>query len=82
VEDGSFFRLRTLQLGYTLPQSMLKSAGLGSMRLYLQGTNLFTLTDYSGLDPDVNNGGDTAFGIDHGNYPLSKTILFGLHVGF
>lgn len=82
VEDGSFFRLRTLQLGYTLPQSMLSSARIGSMRLYLQGTNLFTLTGYSGLDPDVNNGGDTAFGIDHGNYPLSKTFLFGLNVGF
>ncbi|MEY3368082.1 MAG: hypothetical protein RI973_1237 [Bacteroidota bacterium] len=82
VEDGSFFRLRTLQLGYTLPKDVIKSIGIGSVRMYLQGTNLFTITGYSGLDPDVNNGGDTAFGIDEGNYPLVKQYIFGLNVGF
>lgn len=82
VEDGSFFRLRTLQLGYTLPADTFKGIGLGSARIYVQGTNLFTVTNYSGLDPDVNNGGDAAFGVDLGNYPLVRQYLVGLHVGF
>jgi hypothetical protein len=82
VEDGSFFRLRTLQIGYTLPRDMFKSIGINNVRIYVQGTNLFTITGYSGLDPDVNNGVDQAFGVDLGNYPLVKQYLFGLNVGF
>ncbi len=82
VEDGSFLRLRNLQLGYTLPESLVSGAGLSGVRIYVQGTNLFTATNYSGLDPDLNNGGDTAFGVDEGNYPLVKQYLVGLHVGF
>lgn len=82
VEDGSFLRLRNLQIGFTLPESVASSIGLSNVRLYVQGTNLFTVSDYSGLDPDINNGGDTAFGVDEGNYPLVKQYLVGLHVGF
>ncbi len=82
VENGSFLRLRNLQIGYTLPANFLHNAGLKSARVYVQGVNLFTLTDYSGLDPDVNSGGDTAFGVDLGNNPLVKQLLVGLHVGF
>ncbi len=82
VEDGSFFRLRNLQIGYSLPQSVVQSIGLNRVRLYVQGVNLFTITNYSGLDPDVNSGGDTAFGVDLGNNPLVKQYLFGLQVGF
>lgn len=82
VEDGSFFRLRNLQVGYSLPQSVVQSIGLNRVRLYVQGVNLFTITNYSGLDPDVNSGGDTAFGVDLGNNPLVKQYLFGLQVGF
>lgn len=82
IEDGSFFRLRNLQLGYTLPRDLVQRAGLENVRLYVQGINLFTITGYSGLDPDVNSGGDQAFGIDLGNNPLVKQYLFGLHVGF
>lgn len=82
VEDGSYFRLRNLQIGYTIPDSVVKGIGLSGVRLYVQGTNLFTATSYSGLDPDVNNGRDEAFGVDQGNYPLVKQYLVGLHVGF
>lgn len=82
VEDGSFFRLRNLQLGYTFPQSLISKVGLSRARLYLQGTNLFTLTGYSGLDPDLNNGGDQAFGVDQGNYPLVRQFLVGVNIGF
>ncbi len=82
VEDGSFFRLRNLQLGYSLPQRMIDGIGLSRLRFYVQGTNLFTITGYSGLDPDANLGGDQAFGVDLGNYPLVKQFLFGLNIGF
>lgn len=82
IEDGSFFRLRNLQLGYTLPRDFVQRANLENVRLYVQGVNLFTLTNYSGLDPDVNSGSDQAFGVDLGNNPLVKQYLIGLHVGF
>ncbi len=82
VENGSFLRLRTIQLGYTLPTSASSAIGLGRVRAYVQAANLFTVTGYSGIDPDVNNGGDLAFGVDFGNYPLTRTILFGLNIGF
>ncbi|MCE2788580.1 MAG: TonB-dependent receptor [Saprospiraceae bacterium] len=82
VEDGSFFRLRTLQVGYTMPKDLLDKAGIGSARVYLQGTNLFTLTKYSGIDPDVNNGADTNFGVDFGNYPLTRQLMVGLNLSF
>jgi len=82
IEDGSFFRLRTLQLGYSLPANVIGNVGFSRARVYLQGTNLFTLTDYSGLDPDLNTGADTAFGVDLGNYPLVKQFLVGINLGF
>lgn len=82
VEDGSFLRLRSLQIGYTLPQELLSRLRISNARIYLQAANLFTITKYSGLDPDVNNGPDTSFGIDLGNNPLLKTYMVGLNVGF
>jgi hypothetical protein len=82
VEDGSFLRLRNLQLAYTLPSSALQPLGISNLSVYVQGINLVTLTDYTGFDPDLNNGGDTAFGVDEGNYPLVKQYLFGVRMGF
>lgn len=82
VENGSFFRLRNLQIGYSLPSSIVEKIGLNRTRIYVQGVNLFTITDYTGLDPDVNNLGDRAFGVDLGNNPLVKQYLAGLQVGF
>ncbi len=82
VEDGSFFRLKNLQIGYTLPSDVTKNIGLSNVRFYVQGTNLFTITNYTGLDADLNNGSDTNFGVDLGNYPLVKQLLLGLNVGF
>jgi len=82
VEDGSFFRMKNIQLGYTFPTDAIGRIGLSKARIYVQGVNLFTATKYSGIDPDVNNGGDTAFGVDFGNYPLVKQFIFGLNVSF
>jgi TonB-linked SusC/RagA family outer membrane protein len=81
IEDGSFIRLKNLQLGYTIPESALSKINIGSIRIYLQGVNLFTITDYSGLDPEL-GGYDTTFGMDAGNYPVVKQYLIGLNVNF
>ena len=81
LEDGSFLRLKNLQLGYTIPESILSKVNIKSLRVYVQGVNLFTATKYSGLDPEL-GGWDTSFGIDAGNYPLVKQFLFGLNVSF
>lgn len=82
VEDGSFLRLRNLQVGYNIPSGVVSKIGLSRARLYVQGVNLFTFTNYSGLDPDLNSGGDTAFGVDEGNYPLVKQYILGVNIGF
>lgn len=82
VENGSFMRLRNLQIGYNFPSSVISKVGMSSARIYLQGVNLFTISKYSGLDPDLNNSGDTFFGVDEGNYPLVKQYTVGVHIGF
>jgi TonB-linked SusC/RagA family outer membrane protein len=79
IEDGSFLKLKTLQLGYTLPQSVTSKINVGSLRVYVQAVNLFTLTKYSGLDPEL-GGDDRAFGSDTGNYPNVKQVIFGLNL--
>ena len=79
IENGSYLRLKNLQLGYTIPGSYLGKTGIKSLRFYLQGVNLFTITKYSGLDPEL-GGGDRAFGIDAGNYPNAKQFIFGLNL--
>jgi hypothetical protein len=77
IEDGSYLRLKSLQVGYTFPKNMMDKIKIKSLRLYLQAVNLFTLTKYSGLDPEI-GGNDLAFGIDYGNYPNAKQFIFGL----
>lgn len=83
IEDGSFLRLRNVELGYNIPAKFLERAKIGNARVYLSGQNLFTLTKYSGLDPDV-VGADVNLqpGVDNGNYPSSRILSFGLSVGF
>lgn len=85
IEDGSFLRLKNISLGYTLRDSQsLNSIGAQSLRLYVSAQNLFTITDYSGLDPEVNNGGqdDRLAGVDIGALPTSKTVTLGLNLKF
>jgi TonB-dependent starch-binding outer membrane protein SusC len=91
VEDGSYLRARNMQLGYTLPTSLVSKLGMDKCRLYLQGQNLFTFTKYTGIDPDVtvsnyteayNGGRDLSLGFDIGKYPVSKTIMFGINAEF
>jgi TonB-dependent SusC/RagA subfamily outer membrane receptor len=80
VEDGSYFRMKSLQAGYSFDEKILHKARISSLRVYLQAINLFTITNYSGLDPEI-GGSDGAFGIDNGNYPCARQILFGLELG-
>jgi TonB-linked SusC/RagA family outer membrane protein len=80
IEDGSYLRLKNIQLAYNLP---LKNWGvnkvLESLQLYASGQNLLTFTKYSGWDPEVNS---TGFGIDNNSYPMSKTVTFGIRARF
>ncbi len=92
VEDGSFLKCRVAQLGYTFNPSILKTVGVDKLHLYVQATNLFTITKYSGLDPELvpslaNNGSginqSAAFGIDYGAYPNNqKQYIIGVNLSF
>jgi TonB-linked SusC/RagA family outer membrane protein len=81
IEKGNFLKMKNLQIGYTIPESIMTKVKIQSLRIYLQAINLFTITKYSGLDPEL-GGSDTNFGIDAGNYPLVKQYLVGLNVNF
>lgn len=81
LEDGSFLRLRNLTIGYTLPSDMLGKDLFSKFRIYVSGQNLITITDYSGLDPEI-GGGAFESGIDRGAYPQPKTYLVGLQLSF
>jgi hypothetical protein len=72
--------MRNLKIGYSIPANLLHKAGIERLRFFVQGTNLFTSTKYSGTDPEV-SGVDTNFGVDIGNYPANKQFLFGLSLG-
>lgn len=78
VEDGSYARLKNISLGYSLSEGFLGEY-VSKLRFYLSAQNLITITDYSGLDPEIGGG---EFGIDRGNYPQPKSIILGLQVSF
>ncbi|WP_138476936.1 SusC/RagA family TonB-linked outer membrane protein [Dyadobacter bucti] len=87
VEDGSYLRFKNIQLGYTLPKSILSKIGTDHLKIYVQAQNLFTFTKYTGLDPEVNlrnfnSGSDRQIGVDEGVYPTPKSIIVGLSLGF
>ncbi len=84
IEDGSFLRLNTLTLGYTLPKSLTMKAQISSLRFYATVYNAFTLTNYSGSDPESDCVRKTALtpGIDYSGYPRSRSFVFGLNLNF
>ncbi len=77
LEDASFIRLRNASLGYSLPKSVTDRLNLGRVFIYAQGVNLWTITDYSGFDPEANESGDEFF-----RYPVGASLTFGLDVTF
>lgn len=82
VEDGSFVRLRTVQLGYTLPVKLSKYVGAQSFRVYVAANNLVTLTKYMGYDPDVGSGNPLGAGVDNGMYPQARVFMGGFNIKF
>jgi len=89
VENGSYLRLKNIQIGYTFDPQLLKSIGVNRLRVYLSGANLITITKYSGVDPEIVGGGQnsntnssTNFGVDRGNYSPSRTYLLGVQLKF
>lgn len=84
VEDGSFLRLNTLTLGYTVPDNIISQLGLSNLRFYATANNVFIITNYSGLDPEVSTRRRTPLtpGVDYSPYPRSRQIVFGLNLNF
>ncbi len=93
IEPGGYLRLRNLILGYTIPKRITDRLSIDKLRFYIQGQNLFTVTDYTGLDPEIttNNTGrgdyrrrfaDRNIGVDVGNYPTPKAFIFGVNLNF
>ncbi len=82
VEDGSFLRIRNIQLGYTLPSSITKKIKANKLRFYVAVNNLATFTNYKGYDPDFSSGSPLTGGVDQGFYPQAKTMMAGLNLNF
>jgi TonB-dependent starch-binding outer membrane protein SusC len=82
VEDGSYLRLQNIAVYYSLPTELLKPTGIKRAKLSLSTNNVFTISKYKGLDPGVGGAVDTNFGVDIGNYPVTRSVVFGLSVGF
>lgn len=87
VENGGYLRARNIQLGYTLPAGTLQKLGVTRLRVYVQAANLFTITKYSGLDPELTGttnttNNNTSYGIDTGAYPNQRQYLVGLNLSF
>lgn len=76
LESGAYFRLKNAQIGYTLPKNLTQKFHCSRLRFYVTASNLFTITKYSGYDPEVGSG------VDYGNYPQSRTFTFGLNATF
>jgi TonB-linked SusC/RagA family outer membrane protein len=83
IEDGSFLRMQTLTLGYTLPRKIVQKLTLSRIRLYAQMSNVFTITGYTGLDPETGRvGSDMNKGVDYGAYGMPRQYIFGVNIGF
>lgn len=82
LENGNFVRLRQLQLGYTLPSSLMKKAMIDRLRIYVSGENLFTITNYSGIDPEFSTEKILDTGVDKEIYPFTRSYIVGMQLTF
>ena len=82
LEDASFFRLKNIQLGYTIPDRITSKVNISKCRLYVGGENLLVITKYNGYDPEVSTIGILNGNVDNGTYPVPRVITFGLNVNF
>ena len=81
VEDASYFRMKNLTIGFTVPADITRRVKIDRLRFYVQGSNLFTITNYTGLDPEI-IGDDRGAGFDAGVYPTTRQLLIGLNLNF
>ena len=81
IFDGSYFKIKQIQLGYSLPSKLLEKTFISSIRAYVSLENYFTFTKYPGADPEISQGG-SSMGLDKGGYPISKNTMFGIRVAF
>jgi TonB-dependent starch-binding outer membrane protein SusC len=81
LQDGSYFRIKTLQLGYNLPKSLIETINFSKVRVYVSVNNMFTLSKYEGYDPEI-GGGQGIYGIDRGVYPQARSFMAGLDFTF
>lgn len=82
VADGSYLRVKQIQLGYTLPKNVIDKVGFNTARVFVSLDDYFTFTDYEGLDPEAGSATDNRQGVDRGIYPIGGKVLFGLSVNF
>ena len=81
VSDASYFRLKNIQLGYSIPRKLINKYYIDRLRVYVSAENLITFTKYHGFDPEISSGG-TSLGVDYGVYPQARTLMIGVNVGF
>ena len=81
LENGAYFRLKTMQIGYSLPKSLTERISIPKARVYVSGNNLLTLTKYEGFDTEI-GGGQGIYGIDRGVYPQARSFMAGLDITF
>ena len=77
VFDGSYFKIKQIQVGYTFPKHLTKRLNVENLRIYASLDDYFTFTDYIGFDPEITNGG-----VDKGTYPTSRKVVAGLSLAF
>jgi hypothetical protein len=81
ITDGSYLRLKNIELGYTLPRNLTSKFMCDRLRVFIAAENLITFTKYAGYDPEISSGG-TSLGVDYGVYPQSRTFSIGFNIGF
>lgn len=82
IDDASFLRLKTVQLGYTFPENIVQRLNMSHLRLYVSATNLYTFTKYRGYDPEINSSNPLRSGVDGGSYPVPRMMLAGIQINF
>jgi hypothetical protein len=82
IQNGSFTRVRNVTLGYTLPSGLTQKIAISQLRIYIKGSNMYTLTKFTGYSPEIGSGDVLSSGIDYGNYPVSSVYSFGINLTF
>lgn len=82
VYDGSYFKIKQMQLGYSLPKKLLNRAAISHLRVYVSLDDFFTFTKYPGFDPEASVNATSGMGIDKGAYPMSKKMVIGCNIEF